>query len=105
MRTEHTSRTTRDRPITPGPVFEGRVSSVAATPAALDGVASVGISDLIGTGVVLVNGVSTSQFRFGDYSSVAIDPSNVNGSCAVTTQQYFVAGGSWTTRIARVGTC
>jgi hypothetical protein len=64
-----------------------------------------GIPNLIGTGAVLVNGSSTSQFRFGDYSSVAIDPSNANGSCAVTGQQFFVSGGTWATRIGRVGTC
>jgi hypothetical protein len=64
-----------------------------------------GVPNLIGTGVVLVNGASTSEFRFGDYSSVAIDPTNANGSCAVTAQQYFTAGGAWATRVARLGTC
>jgi hypothetical protein len=64
-----------------------------------------GVPSLIGTGVVLVNGPITGETRFGDFSSVAIDPTNVNGSCAVTAQQYFEPGGNWTTRIARVGTC
>jgi hypothetical protein len=64
-----------------------------------------GVPNLIATGVVLVNGVSTGETRFGDYSSVAIDPANVNGSCAVTAQQYFQSGGQWGTRIARLGTC
>lgn len=64
-----------------------------------------GVPNLIGTGVVLVNGVSTGETRFGDFSSVAIDPANVNGSCAVTAQQYFQPGGQWATRIGRVGTC
>lgn len=63
-----------------------------------------GVPDLIGTGVDLVNGLSTGEDRFGDYSSVAIDPTNPNGSCALTTQQYF-PDGNWGTRIARVGTC
>jgi hypothetical protein len=60
-----------------------------------------GVPNLIGTGVVLVNGVSTGQFRFGDYSSVAIDPTMPNGNSAVITQQYFQPAG-WATRIAGV---
>ena len=64
-----------------------------------------GVPNLIGTGTVLVNGASTGEFRFGDYSSATIDPTNANGSCAVVAQQYFASGGSWATRIARVGTC
>ena len=27
------------------------------------------------------------------------------GTCAVATQQYFSAGGTWNTRLARVGNC
>ncbi|HKT00244.1 MAG TPA: hypothetical protein VJT31_11995 [Rugosimonospora sp.] len=64
-----------------------------------------GVPDLHGTGVVLVNGSNTTDDRFGDYSSVAIDPSNANGSCAVIAQQYFGTDGGWRTRIGRVGTC
>lgn len=64
-----------------------------------------GVPNLIGTGVVLVNGSITGETRFGDFSSVAIDPTNVNGSCAVTANQFFQSDGTWTTRIARVGTC
>jgi hypothetical protein len=65
-----------------------------------------GIPNLIGTGVVLVNGSTTTfEDRFGDYSSVAIDPTVVGGSCAVAAQQYFGTDGTWHTRIARVGTC
>jgi hypothetical protein len=65
-----------------------------------------GVPNLIGTGVVLVNGVSTTtHVRFGDYSSVAIDPAVPNGSCAVATQQFFGTATSWATRIGRVGTC
>lgn len=64
-----------------------------------------GVPNLIGTGTVLVNGPVTGETRFGDYSSVAIDPTNGNGSCAVAAQQYFQSDGTWTTRIARVGTC
>jgi hypothetical protein len=64
-----------------------------------------GVPNLVGTGAVLVNGSVTHQTRFGDYSSVAIDPSVAAGSCAVTAQQYFAPSGTWRTRIARVGTC
>lgn len=64
-----------------------------------------GVPSLIGTGVVLVNGSATGETRFGDFSSVAIDPANANGSCAVSAQQYFNSDGSWATRIARLGTC
>jgi hypothetical protein len=77
-----------------------------ATSATVDMVApGGGVPNLIGTGTVLVNGSSTTQDRFGDYSSVAIDPSIAAGTCAVTAQQYFAANGSWATRIGRVGTC
>jgi hypothetical protein len=64
-----------------------------------------GIPNLIATGAVLVNGSNTTQTRFGDISSVAIDPSVLGGGCAVTAQQYFAANGNWNTRLARVGAC
>lgn len=64
-----------------------------------------GVPNLIGTGTVLINGAVTGQTRFGDFSSVAIDPSVAAGSCAVTAQQYFTTGGTWRTRLARVGSC
>lgn len=63
-----------------------------------------GVPNLVGTGVVLVNGSNTGQTRFGDYSSVAIDPTVAAGTCALSAQQFF-SGGAWATRIARVGTC
>jgi hypothetical protein len=43
------------------------------------------------------------QCRFGDFSSVSVDP-NVSG-CAWATQQYFAANGSWKTRITPIGKC
>jgi hypothetical protein len=45
--------------------------------------------------------------RFGDYSSVAIDPTVPGGTCAVSVNEYFAASGNgnWLTRIARFGTC
>jgi hypothetical protein len=77
-----------------------------ATSDTVDSVApGAGVPNLIGTGAVIVTGSATSEFRFGDYSSVAIDPTNANGSCALAAQQYFATGGAWRTRLARIGTC
>jgi hypothetical protein len=73
--------------------------------ATVDTAPNGGIVNLIGTGVVLVTGSITGQTRFGDYSSVSIDPTTLAGSCAVVAQQYFDVVGDWRTRIARVGTC
>jgi hypothetical protein len=64
-----------------------------------------GVPNLIGTGAVLVNGSITSETRFGDYTSVSIDPTSLAGSCAVVADQYFGTTGQWKTRIARIGTC
>lgn len=64
-----------------------------------------GVPNLIGTGLVLVTGTATSSnFRFGDFSSVAIDASDTTGCIAVTAQEYFGTGG-WKTRIARLSLC
>src|SRR5262249_5455930 len=63
------------------------------------------IANLIGTGLVYAAGSTTSQTRFGDFSSVAVDPQVPGGICAVATQQYFSAGGTWNTRLAPVGNC
>lgn len=65
-----------------------------------------GVPDLVGSGSTLATGSRTTvESRFGDYSSVAIDPSVAAGSCAVATQQYFAPAGTWKTRIVRVGRC
>ena len=63
------------------------------------------ITNLLGTSTVLVNGGTTTETRFGDFSSVSIDPSIPAGGCAWTAQQYFTSSGDWTTRLARVGAC
>lgn len=63
-----------------------------------------GIPNLIASGQVHFIGNSTTQTRFGDYSSVVTDPSVPGGSCAVIAQQYFNLS-LWHTRIARVGSC
>jgi hypothetical protein len=78
-----------------------------------------GVPNLIGTGLTLVSGFSSNQIdpnkgptfgRFGDYSSVAVDPAAAGGSCtagqtAVTAQQYFDSTGNWVTRLARLSFC
>jgi hypothetical protein len=63
------------------------------------------IANLIGTGAVYAAGSKTTQTRFGDFSSVSIDPQVFGGTCAVATQQYFNSDGTWKTRLARVGNC
>ena len=63
-----------------------------------------GIPNLIGTGQFYFIGNSTTQTRFGDYSSAVMDPGVPGGSCAVIAQQYFNVS-LWHTRIARVGSC
>ena len=63
------------------------------------------IANLIGSGAVYAAGSITSQTRFGDFSSVSVDPQVPGGACAVVAQQYFSSSGSWNTRLARVGGC
>ncbi len=63
------------------------------------------IANLIGSGAVYAAGSTTSQTRFGDFSSVSVDPQVPGGACAVIAQQYFSSSGSWNTRLARVGGC
>ena len=63
------------------------------------------ITNLIGTGAVYAAGSTTTQTRFGDFSSVSIDPQVSGGTCAVATQQYFSSNGNWKTRLAGVGNC
>jgi hypothetical protein len=57
----------------------------------------------IGPGTIYASGGISSQGRFGDFSSVSVDPS-VSG-CAFATQQYFGANGNWRTRITPIGRC
>jgi hypothetical protein len=70
-----------------------------------------GVPTLNGSDLTLVNGFPTSSnFRFGDLSSVEVDPSAVSTTCpkgraAVMTNEYFNSAGLWVTRIARVSFC
>jgi hypothetical protein len=60
-----------------------------------------GVPNEIGTDLTVVTGSSTaSNFRFGDFSSVSVDPSS-GGLTAVSAQEYFTPSGQWTTRIVR----
>jgi hypothetical protein len=65
------------------------------------------VTDLIGSGnLYLVGGVTSTGFLFGGYSATTIDVLRAtNGGCAATVQQYFTTGGTWKTRIARLGAC
>jgi hypothetical protein len=68
------------------------------------GDASQPIVTIAGAGTIYSpSGGSSNQGRFGDFSSVSVDPS-ISG-CAFATQQYFGADGNWRTRIAPIGQC
>jgi PASTA domain-containing protein len=61
-----------------------------------------GLPSRLGDDETLVSGGTTTlESRFGDYSSVAVDPTVADGSCALVAQQYFV-NELWSTRLARV---
>jgi hypothetical protein len=65
------------------------------------------VTNLIGTGnLYLAGAVTNTGFLFGGYSTTTVDVLRAtNGGCAVGVQQYFIADGSWRTRIARLGAC
>jgi hypothetical protein len=67
------------------------------------GEASKPLVTIAGPGTIDATGGVSSQGRFGDFSSVSVDPS-VSG-CAYATQQYFASDGSWKTRITPIGQC
>jgi hypothetical protein len=67
------------------------------------GDASQPLVTIAGPGTIDATGGVSSQGRFGDFSSVSVDPS-VSG-CAWATQQYFATNGSWKTRITPIGRC
>jgi hypothetical protein len=70
-----------------------------------------GIPALTSGDLPLVKGfTTTTNFRFGDFSSVEIDPSKVSLTCpagrdATLAQEYFDSSQQWVTRIARVSFC
>lgn len=67
-----------------------------------------GVPALTNSDVTLAIGSrTTTNTRFGDYSSVHIDPSAVSATCpigrtALLAQQFFGAAGNWNTRLSRV---
>jgi hypothetical protein len=67
-----------------------------------------GIPALIATDLTLVIGtLTTNNTRFGDYSSVHLDPTAASATCpagrtALTAQQYFLGNTNWSTRLSRI---
>jgi hypothetical protein len=84
--------------------FTDTAAATATSAVFASGDASQPIVTIAGAGTIYSpsGGVST-QGRFGDFSSVSVDPS-VSG-CAFATQQYFGANGNWRSRIAPIGQC
>jgi hypothetical protein len=72
---------------------------------------ATGVPNLIASDHTLwTGGKTSSNFRFGDYSSVEVDPTAVSGACpagrtAVTNQEFFTGNGHWSTRLARLSFC
>jgi hypothetical protein len=83
--------------------FTDTPAGTATSDVFASGDASQPIATIAGPGTIYASGGISTQGRFGDFSSVSLDPS-VSG-CAFATQQYFGADGNWKTRIAPVGQC
>jgi hypothetical protein len=84
--------------------FTDSMAGTATTAVFAMGDANGPLVNIAGAGTPFTSGGGvTSQTRFGDFSSVAVDP-NVSG-CAFATQQYFATDGGWKTRVAPIGTC
>jgi len=83
------------------------VAKTATSAVAIAVDAAQPLKNLFGVGTVYATGgnaiSSSSTVRFGDFSSVSVDPTT--SDCAFATQQYFGANGSWRTRIAPIGEC
>jgi hypothetical protein len=95
--------------------FTDTPAGTATTNVFAEGDASQPLVQIAGPGTVdATGGVVTSavtgsncnnndQCRFGDFSSVSVDPGFAG--CAFATQQYFATDGSWKTRITPIGQC
>jgi hypothetical protein len=84
------------------------VASTATSAVAIAVDAAQPLKNLFGVGTVYATGgnalgAPSSTVRFGDFSSVSVDPTT--SDCAFATQQYFGTNGSWRTRIAPIGEC
>ncbi len=99
-------------------VFTDTPAKTATTNVFAEGDASQPLVQIAGPGTVdATGGVVTSNgtdscdttinnnkpCRFGDFSSVSVDP-GVAG-CAFAAQEYFDTGGNWKTRITPIGPC
>jgi hypothetical protein len=83
-----------------------------ATSDTVDGVLpGAGTPNLFGTDLTIKYGAPTStNFRFGDYSSVEVDPMAASATCpagrtAVVNQEYFTSHNYWSTRLSRLSFC
>ena len=92
--------------------FTNTPAGTATTNVFAEGDASQPLVQIAGPGTVdATGGVVTpakgfcpnNQCRFGDFSSVSVDP-GVAG-CAFAAQEYFATDGSWKTRITPIGQC
>jgi hypothetical protein len=88
--------------------FTDTPAGTATSAVFASGDASQPIVTIAGAGTIYASGGVSPQCgsrpcRFGDFSSVSVDPS-VSG-CAFATQQYFGADGNWKTRITPIGQC
>jgi len=86
------------------------VAQTATAPVAVALDAGQPLKNLFGVGTIYATGGvasapvdSTNTLRFGDFSSVSVDPTT--SDCAFATQQYFGTNGNWRTRIAPIGQC
>ncbi|MGA9671717.1 MAG: hypothetical protein WBQ94_21075 [Terracidiphilus sp.] len=94
-------------------VFTDTPAGTATTNVFAEGDARLPLVQIAGPGTVDVTGGvlpnqkcvkgGNNQCRFGDFSSVSVDP-DVAG-CAFATQQYFATDGDWKTRITPIGQC
>jgi hypothetical protein len=88
--------------------FTDTPAGTATSAVFASGDASQPIVTIAGPGTIYASGginntITNPKGRFGDFSSVSVDPS-VSG-CAFATQQYFGADGNWKTRITPIGRC
>jgi hypothetical protein len=84
--------------------FTDTLAGKATTAVFAAGDANKPLVTIAGAGTPFTSGGGvTSQTRFGDFSSVSVDPS-VSG-CAFATQQYFATDGNWKTRVGPIGQC
>ena len=88
--------------------FTDSLAGTATSNVFASGDANQPLVNIAGPGTVDVTGSvsqcgTNGQCRFGDFSSVSMDPS-VSG-CAFATQQYFGTDGNWKTRITPIGQC